>query len=217
MTLNAVGIGRRAGQRWLFRDVSLSVHGGQRLALAGATGSGKTSLLRALALLDPIDAGEVRWGSDPIRGGQAPDFRSRVVYFHQRPALLEATVEENLKRPFLLRAHRGKQFDRRRVVDWLAELDRSEEFLAKHQRALSGGEAQLTALLRGMQLDPKILLLDEPTAALDAGVSEMVERLVAHWVEQQKSRAVVWVTHDAEQARRIATDVLQISDGRLVT
>jgi putative ABC transport system ATP-binding protein len=216
MTLEAIGIGRKAGGRWLLCDVSFSVRAGQRLALVGPSGSGKTLLLRSLAMLDPIDTGEIRWQDKIVRGNEVPRFRSRVMYLHQRPTLLEGTVEENLRQPYSLGVHHDKHFDRRRIVALLESLGRPETFLAKQQRDLSGGEAQLSALLRAMQLDPDVLLLDEPTAALDAEATEMVELLVANWFEQQPSgRATVWVTHDHEQARRVSTSVLYTRDGEL--
>ena len=216
MTLEAVQIGRSAEDRTLLRDVSLSVAPGVQRALVGPSGSGKTLLLRALAMLDPVDAGEIRWRGTVVKGNQVPSFRARVIYLHQRPALTEGTVETNLRRPFELRVHRDKRFDRPRMIARLESLGRSERFLSQHERDLSGGEAQLTALLRAIQLDPDVLLLDEPTAALDREATEMVETLVGQWISQQpSSRATVWVTHDRDQARRVSTSLVAIRDGRL--
>ena len=167
-------------------------------------------------MLDPLDAGEIRWLGTAIRGNEIPRFRSRAIYLHQRPALLEGSVEENLRQPFALRVHHGKEFDRARILSLLESLGRGNSFLSKQQRDLSGGESQLTALLRAMQLDPNVLLLDEPTAALDAEATESVETLVGIWLNEQSSeRATVWVTHDHQQAQRVSTTVLQIRDGRL--
>lgn len=214
--LETVGIGRKAGDRWLLDDVSLSVHAGQRLALVGPSGSGKTLLLRSLAMLDPVQAGEIRWHGKRVTGNEVPPYRSRVMYLHQQPGLLEGSVEDNLRRPYLLRVHRDKQFDRQRIVSLLESLGRSDAFLSKQQRDLSGGEAQLCALLRAVQLDPDILLLDEPTAALDAEATGTVERLVANWLDQQPDgRAIIWVTHGHDQARRVSLSVLHIRDGHL--
>lgn len=216
MTLEAIGIERKAGGSCLLNQISLSVHGGDRLALVGPTGSGKTLLLRSLAMLDPVDAGEIRWQGKRVPGNEIPEFRSRVIYLHQRPALVEGTVEDNLRQPFSLQVHKKKPFRRERIVELLESLGRDESFLSKQQSDLSGGEAQLTALLRAIQLDPRILLLDEPTAALDSKATDMVETLVGQWLDEQPARrATAWVTHDREQARRISPTVLQIHDGKL--
>ena len=126
----------------------MTVDGGTRCAVAGPSGAGKTLLLRALAGLDPLDAGQVCWRGHAVRRDAFPGFRSAVIYLHQRPALLEENVEAALRRPFALRVHRHRQFDRETIVDLLARLGRDESFLDKAVGDLSGGESQLTALLR---------------------------------------------------------------------
>jgi len=213
--LKAIGIGRKVANHWLFRGISLSLQPGQRLALLGPSGSGKTLLLRALAMLDTIDAGEIRWHGAIISGNQIPRFRSQVMFLPQQPALPEGTVEQILRQPFSLRVYQGRQFHRQRIVEWLRSLGRSDTFLAKQHHNLSGGEAQLTALLRSVQLDPDILLLDEPTAALDTETVEMVESLVATWLDQKSDQpyTTVWVTHDHEQIQRVSNSTLCIRDG----
>jgi putative ABC transport system ATP-binding protein len=213
--IEACRIERLADGSRLLGAVSLAVAAGDRMALLGPSGSGKTLLLRALAMLDPLQAGEIRWHGEPVAGHRIPLFRSRVIYLHQRPALLEGTVEENLRQPFSLRIHRDKQFDEARILSLLKSVGRDDSFLAKQQRDLSGGEAQLTALLRVIQLDPEVLLLDEPTAALDAEATALVESLVTGWSGRKPNRATVWVTHNQAQARRVSTRMLQIREGRL--
>jgi putative ABC transport system ATP-binding protein len=95
-------------------------------------------------------------------------------------------------------------------------LGRERSFLDKQQRDLSGGEMQIVALLRALQLDPTILLLDEPTSALDAKTSEAAETLIIDWCnERVESRAIVWVSHDIQQARRVAQRVFSIEHGTL--
>ena len=217
--LEARHVGRRHPQRegWLLEDVSLKIGAGRRLAVVGPSGSGKTLLLRALGLLDPLDGGEIRWQGRPIRADQIPVFRRQAIYLHQRPAFAEETVEAALRRPFLLKAHRHRRFDRDRIVRWLGQLGREESFLDKLIRDLSGGEGQIAAFLRAIQLDPVLLLLDEPTAALDANTTRAVEELLEDWLSQSAdARAVIWVSHDVEQAQRVADRILSMRAGRLV-
>src|SRR5262245_21533131 len=82
-------LGRKAADDgvWLIRDVSLVVNPGDRLAIQGSTGAGKTVLLRALAVLDPLQTGSVHWRGRSVASELVPEYRSRVVYLHQRPAL----------------------------------------------------------------------------------------------------------------------------------
>ena len=216
MTLEAKGIGRRINQHWLLRDVSLVIKPGDRLGLVGPSGSGKTLLLRSLALLDPVKAGVIRYQGETPTGHDVPHFRSRVIYLPQRPPQGEGTVEEHLREPFALRVHRDKQFNRDRIVAWLELLGRDATLLSKVHRELSGGEMQFTALLRALQLNPHILLLDEPTAAIDGAAARSVEALLIAWLDDQPAaHAWLWVTHDDDQAQRVSTSVLQIRDGAL--
>ena len=204
-------------QQWLLRDVSITVRGGERLSIVGPTGSGKTLLLRSLALLDPVAAGQILWRGQPIRARSVPDFRRQVMYLHQRPALIEGTVEDNLRLPFTFGVHAHDSFDRERVLCMLETVARGAEFLPRNWLDLSGGEAQIVALVRVLQLNPTVLLLDEPTASLDAATANNIEQLIACWYRQTDGqRATVWVTHDREQSTRVATRVLRMNSGRLV-
>lgn len=211
-------MGRRAPKSndWLLRDVDLTIENGCRLAIVGPTGSGKTLLMRALACLDAIDGGELLWQGQPIRGDAVPRFRQQAIYQHQRPALIEGTVEENLRLPFTFRAHREREFSRDAILSLFEQINRSESILERSSRDLSGGEAQIVALIRAIQLRPMMLLLDEPTAALDDESTRMIEQLVNGWFEESPSeRAFVWVSHNNEQVARVANRIMTMSEGRL--
>src|SRR5438128_471187 len=95
-------VGRRApgSENWLLRDVSLEVYAGDRIALVGPSGSGKSLLLRILALLDGIDGGTLEMQGKTAGEPGVPEHRRKVIYLHQRPALFEGTVEFNFERPF---------------------------------------------------------------------------------------------------------------------
>jgi putative ABC transport system ATP-binding protein len=216
--LRACGLGRRkpVSEEWLLSGVCFEVRPGDRLAIIGPSGAGKTVLLRTIAMLDPFEEGTIRFRGRAIHCDAIPSYRSEVVYLHQRPALLERRVDANLEHPYSLGVHRTKRFDRNRIVDLLGGLGRDEAFLEKPSRDLSGGEAQIVALLRAIQLDPAILLLDEPTASLDQGAVRAIEGLIGRWLdEDSEGRAVVWVSHDMEQARRVSTRILAMQAGRL--
>ncbi len=215
MLLVARNLLRQIEGRRLLDDCSLEIRGGDKLALVGPSGSGKSLLMRALAMLDPLDEGTIHWRGERVMGSGVPVFRARVVYLHQRPPLAGGSVEDELRRPFSFTCHRDKRFDRERVIDWLSVLERDESFLAKQVRDLSGGEAQITALLRAIQLDPSILLLDEATSALDKRTTQLVESLVADWWNlHSDGRATMWVSHDRDQIARVSNGVIEISGGK---
>ncbi len=216
--LEASDLGRRDPRSgaWLIQGVSLTVNNGDRIAIVGQTGAGKTVFLRSLALLDPLATGSIHWRGIAIAGDAVPAYRTQVMYLHQRPSLIEGAVEDNLRYPFTFKAHTGRSFDKARVVELLADLGRHESFLEKSYRDLSGGESQLVALLRAIQLNPPILLLDEPTASLDTATVAAVERLIDHWFASAPTEhALVWVSHDMNQAARISTRIARMTSGHL--
>ncbi len=213
-------LGRRhpKADQWLLRGISITVRPGDRWAVVGPSGSGKSLLLRAMALLDPLDEGEIHWRGQSVRGHAVPEYRRHVVYLHQQPALVEGTVEHNLRQPFLLQRHQRRlaAFDETRVRELLESLGRDGSFLGKQQSVLSGGEGQLVALVRALQLDPDIMLLDEPTASLDPSTALAVEQSVDRWLsERPDARAIVWVSHDAQQSARLSDRRLRLQHGRV--
>ncbi len=172
--------------------------------------------MRALALLDPVSVGEVLWRGRAVSDADVPGYRSQVMFLGQRPASLGAVVEESLRQPFSLAVHQRRSFDRQRILDWLSRLGRGETLLAQRMSDLSGGERQIVGLLRVMQLDPLVLLLDEPTAALDPQTARSVEHLLDDWLNDQHAfRSMIWVGHDEEACRRMATRQATMRGGRL--
>jgi putative ABC transport system ATP-binding protein len=216
--LEARGLGRRdpVADRWLLRDANVRLSAGERLAVWGPSGAGKTLLLRAMALLDPLDVGEVFWKGRRVTGDDVPAYRSAVVYMHQRAVLAEPTVEAALRRPFELRVHRLKTYDRDKAVALLASLGRDATFLEKTAKELSGGEMQIASLIRAVQFEPAVLLMDEPTAALDPASAEIVSQWIVRWVDEAPlKRAVALVSHDAVRNDRVGTRSIRVDAGRV--
>lgn len=215
--LEGRGIGRRAeGGPWLLQDVSVAVAPGERVAVVGPSGAGKSLLLRSLAGLDPAQAGEVLWHGRVVASNDMPAFRARAVYLHQRAVAFPGSVQDNLRLPFSLTVHAGRTWDRDRAAARLESLGRGPDFLDKPAGDLSGGEAQIVAFLRAIQLDPEVLLLDEPTAALDPDAVGSIEGLVRNWHAEVPGRGLLWVGHDREQARRMADREIRLRAGRRV-
>lgn len=204
--LRARRIGRRFGgeAHWGFRDLSLRVGAGDRVLLGGPSGAGKSLILRALALLDPLSTGEILWRGEPIPDSGIPRYRGDVAYLHQSPALVEGTAEDNLRLPFSLALHADRDYEGPHAVELLDHLGFGEALLKRGVADLSGGERQIVALVRLLQLSPSLLLLDEPTAALDRRTSERAARLIDVWTRQSPDRAFVWIAHDPEMVRPIA-------------
>lgn len=220
--LQAREISRCSGATLLLDRISLAIHGGDRIALSGATGSGKTLMLRALAMLDPIDQGTLLWKGKSIRCSEVPSYRSQVIYVHQQPAMFPGSVLDNILAATRFKTHQGLRWNDESLQIALDDLQLSKSFLDKSQENLSGGERQITALLRACLLNPQILLLDESTSALDAKTTVRVEAYLQEWVNSSKrdhddreGRAILWVTHDQSQRDRIGNRQFTMDAGRL--
>jgi putative ABC transport system ATP-binding protein len=203
-------------KQMLLQPTRFALHAGDRVAITGPSGSGKSVFLRALALLDPLAGGQVAWHGKPVERATITRYRRNVGYIRQRPAILDGTVEENLRYPFSLKVYRDVRFDRARAASLAVQAGRGEGFLDKRASELSGGEAQIAALIRVLQLAPEVLLLDEPTASLDPESSHAIEGLVEAWFNDSgQAHASVWVSHDPAQAKRMSERHLTMRAGVL--
>ena len=196
---------RGGGTLPVLDDLSLTVGGGEIVALIGPNGSGKSTLLRVIAGLLTPDAGRVTLDGAPVSG---PDPRIGLVF--QEPRLLPwRSAADNITYPLELA---GWAPDRRRqrldVLTDLVALDRS--VLGNRPSELSGGQAQRAALARSLALEPGVLLLDEPFSALDALSRERFDlELLALW--QRAAPTIVLVTHNIAEAILMADRVVVMS------
>ena len=181
------------------KPVTLTLEAGQCLAIQGASGSGKSRLLRAIADLDP-HAGTALLDGRNCDSMPAPEWRRQVTY---------------------LATDAGWWFDHvgDHFPDWAAiETDLMALGLGPETRGwpisrLSTGERQRLALLRALAIEPAVLLLDEPTSALDEGAAAAVETMLA--ARRETGLAILWVTHDGGQAARVGDARLVLADGEL--
>jgi UDP-glucose/iron transport system ATP-binding protein len=215
----ADGIVRRDAlhdNRTLLQPTDFALEGGDRVAITGPSGSGKSVLMRALALLDPLHGGCMRWHGEAVSRTAIPRYRRAIAYIRQRPALLDGSVEDNLRYPFSLHVYRDVHFDQARVETLALRAGRGPDFLERQASELSGGEAQIVALIRVLQLAPEVLLLDEPTASLDPESTLATEALINAWFDDAPAtRAWVWVSHDLAQAARVGRRQLTMRAGVL--
>jgi putative ABC transport system ATP-binding protein len=197
----------RAG-KLVLSDLSAAIPGGAS-CVAGPSGSGKSTLLRLLNRLADPDSGTVRY-----RGRDVPEYdplvlRREVSLVPQLPAPLEGTVSDNVL--YGVRLMDGDA-DVPRFLE-LSGLDPS--FASRDASQLSVGEQQRVMLARALALEPSVLLLDEPTSALDAGARDAVERTLSH-LRDELDLSFVLVTHDLDQAGRLADWILRLELGGTV-
>lgn len=187
----------------------------QRLyALQGVNGAGKSSLLQLLALLLPPDAGEIRFQQQLVPGHAAGlrPLRQQITLLEQNPLLFSGNVEQNLSFGLKIRRIHG-QLQQQRIAQAL-ETTGLQGFEKRPATELSGGEQRRVALARALVLQPQLLLLDEPTANLDASQVAALERFLVQLPQQ--GICVVISTHDALQPTRLGGEIIHLAAGRLL-
>ena len=199
-------------------DVELAVEPGEVVAILGPNGSGKSTVLRALAGLVPIERGRISVDGcvldDPAADVFVPAERRPIGFVFQDYLLFaHLSAVENVA--FGLRARGASKVDaRRRANEWLTRVGLSSH--ASHRpRALSGGQAQRVALARALATDPRLLLLDEPLAALDAGTRVGVRHDLRRHLDSFEGMRLL-VTHDPVDAYALADRVAILDAGRVV-
>ncbi len=169
-------------------SVSFSLHVGQVLVVQGASGSGKSRLLRALADLDPHE-GEV-WLQNRAQENEAPSqWRRQVLYCAAQPAWwadIPATCFDQLPSQTMLTA-----------------VGLAEAKLHQPVASLSSGELQRLGILRAVMRNPHVLLLDEPTSHLDDQGAERVRLFLLRWLQAVPARGIIWVSHSAQEIERL--------------
>ncbi|TAG49737.1 MAG: ABC transporter ATP-binding protein [Betaproteobacteria bacterium] len=189
------------GSSAILNRVSIRIHPGERVAVLGANGAGKSSLLRLMnALLDPSSGNVV-----------APAAAEQALIF-QRPVLLKRSVRDNVV--FALLARRTTADVANRVTDEALAACELAPLAHRYARTLSGGEQQKLALARAWALTPKLLLADEPTANLAPAAVHAVEMILRRMCEG--GATIVLATHNRGQAKRLATRVIFMADGEIV-
>jgi ATP-binding cassette subfamily B protein len=199
----------------VLRDVSLEVEEGERLALVGPTGAGKSTLAKLMARMYDPTGGAVLLGGVDLREVSIAELRGRVVVVPQEGFLFNATIGENI------RIARGDATDDD-VRAALTALGIEQRFLSLPQgldtevqergSRFSAGEKQLVSLARAALVDPQVLVLDEATSSLDPGTELLVERALERLMEGRTSLVIAHRLSTAERCDRVAV----VNDGRLV-
>ena len=219
MTPDLVVDSRIVVDRGGFRlELDLAVRSGEVVALLGPNGAGKTTALRSLAGLVPLTDGSVRIAGslmdDPGTGTFVPAHRRPIgVVFQDYLLFPHLSARENVA--FGPRSHGASRADANAVADrWLAQVG-LPELGRRKPRQLSGGQAQRVALARALAVDPALLLLDEPLAALDAR-TRLDTRAQLHRHLAEHRGATLLVTHDPLDALVLADRLIIVEDGRVV-
>ncbi|MEJ2592603.1 MAG: ATP-binding cassette domain-containing protein [Candidatus Thiodiazotropha sp.] len=209
--LQVTSLCKRFGRRQVLSDIALELQPGQCLMLSGPNGAGKTTLLRILAGLERPDSGRIDTGKGPASWrGSRGSLLERILYLHQHPYMFDGSVRYNLAYALprrLPRQRRNELIDT--AMSW-AGLAHLEETPAK---GLSGGERQRVSLARAWLRQPRILLLDEPTANLDREARHTTVELLA--ALKAAGMSLMLASHDPLHFTSLVDAWLQLHQGKL--
>ena len=195
----------------VLEDISFDVSEGESLVLLGASGSGKTTILRIIAGLEQPDNGYVI-----LHGQDVTDLPARErgvgVIFQSYALFPRMTVEKNIA--YVLKIRRSPRKERRETVDRLIKLVQLEQHRKKYPWQLSGGQQQRVAIARTLAYQPQVLLFDEPFGALDAQTRVHLRREIRALLRQVKVPSV-FITHDQEEALELGDRIAVLNEGKL--
>ena len=202
---------KRFGDVVVVEDFSLEVGDGELIVLVGASGSGKSTILRLVAGLEAVTGGRIRIDGRDIT--ELPPRRRDVAMVFQDYALYpHMTVGENLSIGLRLRRVPKTEIDRR--VSWAAGMLGLEPLLERRPSQLSGGQRQRVAMGRAMVREPLVFLFDEPLSNLDAGLRAQM-RIEVGELQRRLGTTTVYVTHDQVEAMTMGHRIVVLADGRI--
>jgi polar amino acid transport system ATP-binding protein len=207
---SVVGVSKRFGKTSVLENITFHVAEGELLVLLGASGSGKTTILRIIAGLEQPYTGKVMLHGKEITELPARE-RGVGVIFQSYALFPKMTVEKNIGYGLKIRRRRRKEI--RKTVNELLSLVQLEEHRKKYPSQLSGGQQQRVAIARALAMQPKVMLFDEVTSALDPElVGEVLEVMIRLAGD---GMTMMVVTHEMGFAREVGTRMLFLDDGRV--
>jgi len=201
--------------RTVLADVNLVVPKGATHALIGSSGSGKTTLLRITLGLIPFDKGYVKINDQALLSFTQVEWADRIGYVPQDGGLFpHISGKNNVALVARLRGWRGSRIDDR-VEELRKVVDLDPEILTRFPREMSGGQKQRVSMMRAAMMDPAVMLLDEPMAALDPLIRSSLQQELKS-IFQRLGKTVLLVTHDLGEAVFLAEQMTMLHEGRIV-
>lgn len=196
----------KEGVLQVLEDLSFHVAEGEAVAVVGPSGSGKTTLLNLLAGLDFPTTGHIRVNNEEIRG-PSPE---RGVIFQQYAVFPYLTVHQNVTFGLTLAANKKNKAEREQIAAHYIRLMGLQGFENAYPKTLSGGMKQRLAIARAYAVNPKILFMDEPFAALDAQTRDLMQELILQLLAKEQ-KTVIFVTHSVEEAIFVANRIVVVT------
>jgi ABC-type glutathione transport system ATPase component len=206
--------------------VNLEIQAGARIAIVGASGSGKSALATCLACLERPSSGTIRFQKQELTNLSERELRGirpQIQLVFQDPATAfnpNFAVLDVLEEPWILQTTLSAEERRERAAELLVRVGLARNILGRRAADLSGGQRQRLAIARALALEPRVLILDEALSALDYSVQAQVANLLLDLSDQSAPSAarpaIVLISHDLVMAARVATEIVVMQSGRIV-
>jgi ABC-type sugar transport system ATPase subunit len=206
-------VSKRYGSSIALQDVDLTCEAGELLVVYGPSGAGKTTLLKIVAGLEAPDAGEV-WHGPELMNGRGPESRDVAMAFETYSLYPHMSVRQNIEFPLRSPQRRNAGGSRTERVSEVAELLQITELLDRKPRQLSGGQRQRVSLARALVREPRAMLLDEPTAHLDARLRHHLRAELRRYLSK-RGTTTIYATPDFTEAFGVADRVAVLAEGRV--
>lgn len=214
MRLDKVNLITSLGSQYLLKDITFEVSAGERVAIVGPSGAGKTSLLRLLNRLSEPTSGSIYIENQDYRLLPVIQLRRDIMLVQQESKLLGMPVKDSLIYGLKLQ-NLNPKIIRDRLITWVEKMRLPDDWMERTEMQLSAGQRQWVALTRALITQPKILLLDEPTSALDAGRGTHLISVLKELASTTKT-TILMVNHQLDMVEQFSSRVLHIQEGKLI-
>jgi sulfate ABC transporter ATP-binding protein len=204
-------VSKKFGEAVVLQDINFDVTEGEIIVLLGASGSGKTTILRIIAGLENADSGQITLHGKNVTNLPCRE-RGVGVIFQSYALFPKMTVEKNIAYGLHLRKRKKAEINQR--VNELIELINLEEHRKKYPSQLSGGQQQRVAIARALAYEPEILLFDEPFSALDAQIRARLRREIRQLLKKI-NKPSIFITHDQEEALELGDRIAVLNQGKI--
>lgn len=212
VNLEVINLKKSYNKKEVLKDINFAVNKGEFLAILGASGCGKTTLLKILMGIEKLDSGKIIKNKTDITNLD-PSKRAMGIVFQNYSLFPNMNVLENVSYALNLKL-KDKELSKKISLKFL-KLVKMENNLEKYPSELSGGEQQRVAIARTLALEPDIILFDEPTSALDAN-NRLILRKEIKKIQEELKTTIIYITHDQEEALSMADRVMIMKDGNIL-